>query len=302
MNSIQLAQRLGRNLAVEDPFILPADAALDVLAAINGGLASFYREAPGILKRTTLSGTLRAPRALTLTFQAQYSSLVADDTFTVREQGCTVRMGNGAADNIVTGPNSLLDDYLGTQLSLPATLYSDALPIQDVIERIVGNVRLYTGTQSAPTPLIRNERLRGGLSGFFWWYGAGYGGDGERYYPYTALGSDLRSVGRPLYYYLEPMGVSQGAEPEFILRVAPLPDIDYTVRLEAELSTQRLTFADLTTARQINVGEAHLEGQGTAKRCRETRRERAGDKDAEGSEGRGAGVEPGGDAARMVTR
>lgn len=252
MNSVQLAQRLARNLNVPDVFQLPADAALDVLQAMNGGLSALYRDMPGVYKRTTLSHTVRAPRAVSLTFQAQYSRLVNDDSFVLRDQGCTVRFGNGASDNVVTGPNSVLDNYLGTDLAVSATIYSDAVPIQDVIERIIGHVRLYDNSQSAPTTLTRNERLRGGRA-----WRRRQGDDwAEEYYP-TDCG--LSEVGRPIFYYFEPMGVSQKAEPEFLIRLAPLPDIDYTIRLEAELSTQRLVFADLSVARQIAVTDAHID-------------------------------------------
>jgi hypothetical protein len=254
MNSIQLSQRLARNLNVPDVFNLPADAALDVLAAMNAGLASYYRETPGIYKRTTLSHTIRAPRALTINFQAQYSRVVADDTFSINDQGCTVRFGNGSADNVVTGANNLLDDYLGTVLSTPATLYSDSIPIQDVIERVIGYVRLYDNTQSQPTFLVRDERLRGGKARH--WVGGGALED--VYYPCDGVLSNY-TIGRPRYYYLDPMGASQGAEPEFLLRVAPLPDIDYTVRMEAELSTQRLIFTDLQTARAIHVRDTDID-------------------------------------------
>lgn len=254
MNSFQLAQRLARNLNIPDSFDLSADAALDVLSAMNAGLNAFYGAMPGVYKRTTLSHTIRAPRDLSVIFQEQFSRLVANDTFTNRDQGCTVRFGDGSSDNIVTGPNSLLDNYLGQTLTVPATLFSDAIPIQDVIERVIGHLRLYDKSRNQPTPLIRDERLRSGRT---WrrWSDSEWGDDW--YWPDCGT---LGSIGRPRYYYLDPMGVSQGAEPEFLLRVAPLPDIDYTIRMEAELSTERLVFADIaTTARTINVGNAYID-------------------------------------------
>lgn len=256
MNSIQLFQRLARNLNVPDVFNLPADAALDVLAAGNGGLATFYREMPGIYRRTTLSYAIRTPRTLNVTFTAKYSRLVAADTFAVRENGCTVRFTNGGADHVVTGQNSVLDDYIGADAgqAIGATLYSDAVPVQDVIERIIGHVRLYDTTNGLPTMVLRDERLRGGGATRTGGMGAG---DGQ-FYPYEGEWA-CGVIDRPRYYYLEPMGASQGAEPEFLLRVAPLPDADYTIRMEAELSTQRLTMADITTARTINVSEAYLD-------------------------------------------
>ena len=253
MNSVQLAQRLARNLNVTDEFNLEAEVQLDVLSAINAGLQAFYREMPGQYKRTTLSHTLRAPRTLSVTYGAKYSNLVADDTFTVGDLGCTLRHDNGAADTVVIAANAVLDDYLLDSLTTGATLYSDVLPIQDVIERIIGAVRVYDATRAEPTALIRDERLRGGRSRR--WIG-GFTPD-EIWYPSDS--SYLEQVGRPRYYYLDPVGESQGFEPEFLLRVAPLPDKDYTVRMEAELSTQRIVAADLTKARTILVADAYID-------------------------------------------
>lgn len=254
MNSLQLSQRLARNLSVTDPFDLDADVALDVLSAINAGLNSFYRNAPGIYRRTTLSHTVRAPRAVSVVFLEQYSRLVGNDTFEARDQGCTVRFGDGSADNIVTGPNSLLDNYLGETLSLDATLYADAVPVQDVIERIIGHVRLYDRARTSPTPLTRHEGLRGGLG-----QRRRIGDRDDLENINTIDGITAGAIGRPRYYYLDPMGASQGAEPEFLLRLAPLPDLDYTIRMEAELSTQRIIFSDLTVAREIVVGSSYID-------------------------------------------
>lgn len=246
MNSIKLAQRLGRHLNIPDAFNLNSDAALDVLAAANGGLACFYRNAPTQLKRTKLSHTVRAPRNVTLTFQDQYSRLVANDSFVLRDNGCTVRFANGSANNIVTGPNSLLDNYLRDDLTTDATIYSDAVPIQDVIEKVIGHLQLFSSDQSLPSVVVHDERLRAGS------VIRTYHDDTSVDDAYV-LDASLNTIGRPRYYYLEPMGVSQGAEPEFVLRLAPLPDKDYTIRMEAELATQRLTFVDLNTPREIFV-------------------------------------------------
>jgi hypothetical protein len=251
MNSIQLAQRLGRNLVVPDPFNLDAEPALDVVSAINAGLNSYFRELPGIYKRAPLSHTLRGPRSVSITYLSQYGHEVGESSFEPSMIGCTLRLGNGAADTQITGSNTVLDDYLGESLGpIPATVYSDAIPIQDVIERIIGNVRLYDNSQSQPTVLVRDERLRGGRAGRL-----RQGSWGE---DFTA-DCGLYAIGRPRYYYLDPAGLSQGAEPEFLLRVAPWPDKDYTVRMEAELQTQRILFTDLITARAILVPDAHVD-------------------------------------------
>lgn len=173
--------------------------------------------------------------------------MVAADTFTAAQFGCTVRFINGAADTEVTGTNSVLGDLLQSTLVQPAMIYHDVIPLQDVIERVLGNVRLYEATRAEPTVLLRDERLRGGRAmwrnstGIQWLYG----------------GSE--QVGRPTCYYLEPVGMSQGGEPEFLLRVAPLPASDYTVRLEAQIGPRLVTFEQLGTAATVSVPASRVE-------------------------------------------
>lgn len=255
MNSIQLMQRLSRNLAIEDPANPPADALLDILQAMNGGLASYYREMPGIYKRTTVSVLIRAPRNVSVTFTNQYAHTVQGTPFTDDMKGCTLRFDSGQADEVIVGNNAVLDDWRDSNLGpLSAKVYSDTIAIQDVIERVVGQVRCFDNSQSQPTMLIRDERLRGGRA--MWWNGP-WDQFGDVWYPMD--GWIFGSVGRPRYYYLEPAGVSQGAEPEMLLRLVPFPDIDYTIRFEAELHTQRIRFADLITARTIYVGDAYVD-------------------------------------------
>jgi hypothetical protein len=244
MNSVQLAQRLARNLAVDDSANPPAEANFDVLSAINAGLAAFYREMPGIYKRTELSHAVRAPRTVNVTYAAKYRHTVGDNTFDSTMMGCSVRFSSAIADTQVTGTNTVLDDYLLDNLGpMEATVYGDVVPIQDVIERVIGHVRCYDTTQSQPTLMIRDERLRSGRPLYWNWP---WGQSNEGWFP-------------PRYYYLEPAGQSQGMEPEFFLRVAPWPDTDYTIRMEAELLTQRIIMSDLTVARRILVPDGFID-------------------------------------------
>ncbi len=253
MNSIQLMQRLARNLNVVDASNPPADVLLDILQAVNAGLTAFYREMPGIYKRTTISYLARAPRSVTVTFTQQYSNMVNGTPFTNDMVGCTLRFDTADADTVITGNNSVLDAWRNSNVGpLTAKVYSDIIPIQDVIEDVVGHIKVYDNSQSLPTILVRNERLRGGRV-----MGWGYPYDWADWWgPFD--GWIFGSVGRPRYYYLEPAGASQGAEPEMVLRLFPFPDIDYNIRFEAELYTQRIRFPDFTTAREIYVGDAYV--------------------------------------------
>lgn len=254
MNTVQLAQRLARNLAVEDSSNLTSDAALDILNAINAGIASFYREMPAHYKQTTLSQTLRAPDLLVaLAFTAKYSNTVAADTFSTAQRGCTLRV-TGVRDNEITGPDTVLDDYLGDTLSTTGTVYHDAIALEYVIDRLISEPRIYYDVnQRTPRRLIRNENLRRGWRGTF-----GVGGTWPTGLPDSYGTCGLGSIGLPRYYYLDYVGGSQGGDPFAYLRVAPMPPADYIVRFEAELGPRPITFAELSAAVRVPVPEQHV--------------------------------------------
>jgi len=254
MNTLELSQRLGRNLRVEDSTDLPAAAALDVLSAINAGVSCFYKYLASAYRQTTLSVVLRAPEMITgVTFAARYSRNLSGDTFEDRQRGCTVRFNTGA-DNEITGRNTVLDDWLEDTLTVDATVYHDAVGLEYVIKRIIGDVRIYLGNgRRAVRVLMRDERLRRG-----YWnvspYGPGEAGIWD-IYGFT----NASTIGCPRYYYIDPVGASQGGDPQFYLRVLPLPDIDYTVRFEAELGPRKITFGELKQAVRVPVAEDYAE-------------------------------------------
>lgn len=247
MTTTQLSQRLARNLNVPDAAQLEGEALLDVLAAINAGLAAFYREMPSRYRQTTLSGTLKAPANLSLTFAAKYGNTVQDNAFTAEQRGCTVRV-SGQSDNEITGTDSVLDDYLGDTLMVPATVYADVLPIRDAIKRVTGAVRLYVPGQQ------RFRILREGqFNRMLGWYLGSDGGHGD--YGWC----ENTQVGEPRFFQLDAVGAAWaplrtgGTAVTFFLRVFPKPSRDYTVRFEAELSHRELTVADMNNAAEVPV-------------------------------------------------
>lgn len=253
MNTVQLSRRLARNLNVPDPAQLDADSALDVLSAINAGLAAFYREMPSIYKQTTISATLRAPQNVNVVFDAKYANTVADDTFTTDMIGCTLRAGG--SDNEITGTNSLLDDYLGDALSVSGQVYFDALPIREVIKRLTSDVRLYQPGNLRGWRLAPAARNR-----IFGWY------LGNRSGAWDGYGwCDGTTIGRPMFYVLDPVGASEGAGSTdglsrmFLLRVFPKPSADYTVRFEAELAYRQIAMKELTTPVVVPVAPDWIE-------------------------------------------
>lgn len=237
-NTLQLAQRLGRHLDVPDASNLDGDAALDVLSAINAGIQAYYREAPAMYRRTTVSHTLRAPETVSLDL-TQYSNAVEDGSFTDAMRGCSVRIPGVAADNEVTSGSTLLDDWLGATGTVTATVWFDAVPIEDVIERVCGDVRLLSPTGQYACCLRRNPAL------------LLFGGSGERTW--------CRESGQPTDYALDPVGGSQGGEPATLLRVHPMPAAACTVRFEAQLGPKLVTFGQLQSPAKIPVPEERVD-------------------------------------------
>lgn len=216
MTSIQLAARLARHLTTPDLATMPGPAQLDIVDAINAAIGEIFPMLPGHYRRTTCSETLRAPRTADFAFAARYDTELTSSLFTTSETGCTVRLGDDQHDNEITAVNSVLDGYIGATLSGTATIYRDATSIPEVIERINGRVvaEKLDGTR---TVLVHNPEIR-------------------RY---------KRQIGTPTEYMLDPVGAVQGSEPVCLLRVHPMPDVDYIIRFDAELSSIHVTWAQI---------------------------------------------------------
>jgi len=227
MNTLSLSRLLARHLDVEDPANPPADALLDILNAINGGLSQFYRLAPVRLKIAPFSLTLRAPETSAIEVTAKYSRTLASGAFSASRIGCTVTFPDLPFDNEVAATDSLLDEHLSDTLATTVRVFGDAAGINVPIERITSDVKLYGPVNGGQRQLVRDERLRD-----------------RRFY---------HQEGEPCYFRLESRGVVQSASPQFLLRVWPLPAVDYIVRFDAECSSLRVTFADFINPIEIPI-------------------------------------------------
>lgn len=233
MNTAQLSRLLARHLNVDDPANPPADALLDILNAINGGISQFYRLAPVRLKIAPFSLTLRAPESIAVTVSAKYGRTLSSGTFPAARIGCTVTFPDLPFDNEVAGTGLLLDDHLSDGLSATVRVFGDAAKIDAPIERITSEVRLRGPLQGGDVRLVRDERLR----------------DRRIYH----------QEGVPAYFRLESRGITQGAAPQFLFRVWPLPALDYLVRFEAECSALRVVFSDFINPVEIPILESYAD-------------------------------------------
>lgn len=219
MTTIQLAARLARHLSTPDLATMPGPAQLDIVDAINAAIGEVFPMLPGHYRRTTCSETLKTPRTVNFAFSARYDTELTSSPFLTSETGCTVRLGDDQRDNEITAANAVLDGYLGSAFSGTATIYHDAAGIFEVVERVTGRVvaEKLDGTR---TLLSHNPEIR-------------------RY---------KRQIGTPTEYMLDPVGAVQGSEPVALLRVHPMPDVDYIIRFDAELSSIHVTWAQIQGA------------------------------------------------------
>jgi hypothetical protein len=236
MTTLQLARSAARHLGVPDPSDLGGDALLDVLAACNSGLQQFYREAPPLLKRSTISTVFRAPMPVTLSFLAKYDNHLDGEPFDLAWLGCGLRIAGQAPDNEITGPSTVLDSWLGSTLTTTALVLFDSVSIPGSIERLVSPPRLYYGSNRAlelrpdREGLIRNRR-----------------------------DLTLLSPAQPTHYAVDSLGAVLGGQTASLLRIHPAPTQDCTVRFEVELAALTLNAGHIAIPTDLPILNQYAE-------------------------------------------
>ena len=236
MTTLQLARSAARHLGVPDPADLGGDALLDVLAACNSGLQQFYREAPPLLKRSTISTVFRAPMPVTLTFLAKYDNHLDGEPFDLAWLGCGLRIAGQTPDNEITGQSTVLDSWLGSTLTTTGLVLFDCVSLPGSIERIVSPPRLYYGSNRPlelrpdRETLIRNRR------------------------ELTFL-----SPAQPTHYAVDSLGAVLGGQTASLLRIHPAPTQDCTVRFEVELAALTLNAGHIAFPTEIPILNQYAE-------------------------------------------
>lgn len=237
MNTTQLSRAIARHLAVPDSSNLESDAILDVLNAINSGLHRFFMEAPSFLKRTTFSSTFKAPVSLSLNFSSQYSSTVLGTPFQAEWFGCGVKIAGIPQVNEITGPSSLLDEWLLPNLSVEAEILFDAQPINVMLERITSDVRAYNDQHPNGIVLQRYQGMT----------------------PWHRHWGPWMQARQPHWFYrLEPAAIVTGGNTTALLRIHPAPSVDTIVRFEAELAASSITATELIQGAGIPVADSWI--------------------------------------------
>lgn len=229
MKAIALANRLARDLNEKSMIDLAADARLELLDAINGGLQNMHAVSPHHTKITT--GSLYAEEAATVSIGVTRGSAeITGAVFTADQYGRTVQVAGDPIDNQVASSNSLLHPYMGSSGTVSAIIYSDAIPLPEPYMELVGD----------PIILETQRTLT------------------HRKIQFVA--GQPRTVCEPRFYWVEANAGNRASSAKAFIRFNSLPDRAYRLSAEMMMAPERVTFADLLSpGSELSIRQEHVE-------------------------------------------
>lgn len=215
MKAIAIGGRLARDFGKRSFTDLTADARLEILDAINGGLQKLDALAPAHTKTAQASLYLAAPQTVSIGV-TNGSSEITLGSFTADQSGCTIRIeGDTGVDNQVAGESSLLHPYLGETGTVSAIIYSDAVAFPEPYAEIIGDPTiLETGRRITLNKLISDS-----------W--------------------QAKQIAEPYCYWMEANARNRNPSHPAIIRFYPIPDRAYRLEVEAVFAPVRVKFSDL---------------------------------------------------------
>lgn len=240
MTTLQLAQRLTRNLTHRDIRTMPADEMQRIIDAMNTGLSEYVELLPDL--RRAEPRTLRLAAVLDRTVTATQDSATVEFSPAFAGQadylGCSVVLASDPARyNRLVALNTLQSAQYGATGSTTLTLYQDALQFDQKEDAILGPVSLADGN-------TRVELTFG------------------RPLQWTGREPTIVELGRPTYWWSEPFNGMTGLNaPLFLIRVWPVPVAAYDLHFRVRLFPEAVSFADMDSPRQMPVPtaeESHL--------------------------------------------
>lgn len=239
MTTLQLAQRMTRNLTHSDVRTLPADEQQRIFDAINTGLAEYVEFLPEIRRAEPRLETLSAPLTQTLTCTTG-SATVAFTSFPTQAAhlGNTVQVGSdsGRYQRLVA-ENTLLASHNGPTGATSMMLYSDSVQFGPYDDCVSGDMVLVEGN-------TRHRMMAGKPREWQGWQ------------------PQALELGIPRYWWMEALnGMTGLASSLFVMRVWPVPATAFDLLFDLRLFPTAVSMIDLTTPRVLPVlavEEAHL--------------------------------------------
>ncbi len=237
MNSVELLNRLTRHLSVADVGTLSARVKQEIAGEITAGLMEFFENIPDVWSRSTFSFRVPAARQLQCDV-TNGSPVISNIPFLAEEKGRSIKF-DGAPDewNEVIDTNMVLDTYPGESGTDTATIYPDAITLQDIVlKKIVSDPRIHNDGCT----LTRDDRIK-------------HHGDYRRFWN----SSGFRKFGKPTRYGVEYGGQSQNSDVVVILRLDPIPTEEIVIRFDADYYPNPISMFDMSTPVKIPVTDGH---------------------------------------------
>ncbi len=236
MTIAQLVHRIGRRAKKGGDFTkLSLTEQMDVLEAANSALQQVYNILPIYFKEMTVGLTLPKAVSLSGVVVTNGSNSVGGVIFGADAIGRTIILDGDSNINQVLDATTLMSTYNGPSGTVSGTLYGDAIYSSRLpFDRIIGNPDFADSTSwpMLPRSMMRND------------------------FPFLGM---IPSVGRPQFWWVQPLGNSQGMKPLLVLRFWPMPDQVYPIRVRMGFWPLRLTLADLDLAVTIPVPDQFLD-------------------------------------------
>jgi hypothetical protein len=243
MTLFQFAKRLCRYLKVKDPAGAQIDTATEILDAINNAVTEYFMAGPAQLRRRPWGFTLSGAESRTIGVTNGSATITGDAASDLYKRFSIP--GDITDGNRLVASHTLKFPFTGPTGSTVATVHGDAVPLPE-------------------------DFCRGTADPFFL-PGQGYTLNVKNLVRRNCV-SALASIGRPVFYWIESLGVAGGyatgltSHPAGFLRVWPTPETAYRLEMEIEIKPVQFSLEHLTAgadditglSAEIPVGSEHL--------------------------------------------
>jgi hypothetical protein len=207
----------------------------DVLRAANSALMGLYNALPSNLRELTEGFTLPAPTTISLA-ATNNSTKVSTGTFSQQQIGQSIQISGDQGWNQILSPQDLLNPFQGPTGTTQGTIYGNAcFSTRYPFDRIIGDPAF---ADNQFWPLARLTMNNTGRNGS-WLY--------------------QQTVGRPINWWTQLLGNSQGNNPVLVIRFAPAPDMAYAINVRMSYWPLRLLLTDVQNATTLGVPDQYLD-------------------------------------------
>lgn len=239
MTTVQLAQRLMRNLSISDWSRLPMDAKEEVREAMNLGLDEFVRLLPRSRTVRDMPFVIEEPKTISATVTDGSTTLSIVTGYPIGAYAAATDLpGRGivltgdSKLNRLLSSTQLVEHFLGTAGTVAGTIYGDGIPLGARAEQLAGT----------PTFTPANSSQRHHLTHV------------EDRSSWSALGTV--QTGQPAYWWVDSFGGGDAQATSWLLRLHPLPSARGTLSVPMKQFPASVSLTDLhITARSLPVFE-----------------------------------------------